>query len=71
MFINCKREIYALAHLNMSTASFKCLSLTKVTVTTVRKLNGKNYKAQTQKAYTVTTIEILLQHQAVKCRPMY
>ena len=26
MFINYKREIYALAHLNLSTASFKCLS---------------------------------------------
>jgi len=25
-FINYKREIYALAHLNMSTDSFKCLS---------------------------------------------
>jgi len=27
MFINYEREIYALAHLNLSTASFKCLSL--------------------------------------------
>ena len=26
MFINDKREIYALAHLNLSTAMFKCLS---------------------------------------------
>jgi len=26
MIINHKREIYALAHLNLSTASFKCLS---------------------------------------------
>ena len=26
MFINYKRDIYALAHLNMLTASFKCLS---------------------------------------------
>ena len=26
MFINYKREIYALAHLNLSTASFKCLN---------------------------------------------
>jgi len=26
MFINYKREIYALTHLNLSTASFKCLS---------------------------------------------
>ena len=26
MFINYKREIYALAHLSLSTASFKCLS---------------------------------------------
>jgi len=26
MFINYKREIYALAHLNLSTAIFKCLS---------------------------------------------
>ena len=26
IFINYKREIYALAHLNLSTASFKCLS---------------------------------------------
>jgi len=25
MLINYKREIYALAHLNLSTASFKCL----------------------------------------------
>ena len=25
MFINYKREIYALAHLNLLTASFKCL----------------------------------------------
>jgi len=24
MFINYKHEIYALAHLNLSTASFKC-----------------------------------------------
>jgi len=27
MFINYNREIYALAHLNLSTASFKCLKL--------------------------------------------
>jgi len=26
MFINYKRQIYALAHLNLSTASCKCLS---------------------------------------------
>jgi len=26
MFINYKREIYALAHFNLSTASFKCLN---------------------------------------------
>jgi len=25
MFINYKREIYALAHLNLSTTSFKCV----------------------------------------------
>ena len=50
MFINYKREIYALAHLNMSTASFKCLSLTKVTVTTVRKLNGKKLQSTNTKS---------------------
>jgi len=26
LFINYKREMYALAHLNLSTANFKCLS---------------------------------------------
>ena len=27
LFINYKRDMYALAHLNLSPASFKCLSL--------------------------------------------
>jgi len=27
LFINYKRDMYALAHLNLSTASFKCLSM--------------------------------------------
>ena len=27
LFMNYKREIYALAHLNLSTASFKCLKV--------------------------------------------
>ena len=30
MFINYKRELYALAHLNQSTASFKCLWKSKM-----------------------------------------